>query len=650
MSAGSDQSVELLNRELRAAHKSLVEPTPKSTLPAIGTNVSSQQQTPTSPTTPRLKTKRSKTSAEKPKTKKPLKTYGKSSQDIFEFHGGSDGELDVTQRVDLDHKAGKRKKNEHMKGDQAASRQSSQNEDVAKRPITSSGGHTEMLSRRAESKWNGISSAPEKEGFLQSSMPPPASKSLSFDQSQLSQQPQRDTPETIMKSAPTEPAMHNIIPPDGTDGTEYSERHADFRMSAHKSLLGGEVEGQRSGSVAGPMFSNEKTECVELRPTEEPAPSSSASEITPSKVITVKRTKQTKGVSEKTTLQQCVDRPISALEPNMPAMANPVVLLPEPTDTEGTQDELSAPLPNAASQNPAKSAKRKRETDGQPIDESDSDEIAIGIPKEQYQPRPSKRRSGGGDGEVLVPTDYSKRPEAMSKGKRKTKRHKTTAFQELLPQDEDDEDEEVKMIPDSRFDIPEMKLPKIPTKRNRPDVDKQGDLEETQPEAQREPNESANTTTQKKRGRPKKAVTTLSEEMVVDEAQADHNQDDTETEELVIPTTAKKSRKKSKAPDIPAPTIEDQSSIKDATLAVEETPEDPPINILNETPANAAKIVPETSPLKTNMAPPETPRKSTTPAPKGPDKHSPISSGKVAYRVGLSKRARIAPLLRIVRK
>ncbi|KAL2830538.1 hypothetical protein BDW59DRAFT_18353 [Aspergillus cavernicola] len=52
--------------------------------------------------------------------------------------------------------------------------------------------------------------------------------------------------------------------------------------------------------------------------------------------------------------------------------------------------------------------------------------------------------------------------------------------------------------------------------------------------------------------------------------------------------------------------------------------------------------------------PPETPQKTTdptTPSTKGPGKHSPISStSKVPYRVGLSKKARIAPLLRIIKR
>ncbi|KAE8392989.1 hypothetical protein BDV23DRAFT_150266 [Aspergillus alliaceus] len=67
--------------------------------------------------------------------------------------------------------------------------------------------------------------------------------------------------------------------------------------------------------------------------------------------------------------------------------------------------------------------------------------------------------------------------------------------------------------------------------------------------------------------------------------------------------------------------------------------------------------------LATNDNPPETPRKSglepgpgglstetSAKASKGLGKHSPISTGKVPYRVGLSRKARIAPLLKIVKR
>ncbi|KAL4762492.1 uncharacterized protein BDW70DRAFT_133878 [Aspergillus foveolatus] len=69
---------------------------------------------------------------------------------------------------------------------------------------------------------------------------------------------------------------------------------------------------------------------------------------------------------------------------------------------------------------------------------------------------------------------------------------------------------------------------------------------------------------------------------------------------------------------------------------------------------------PPTSPAKLSehaqpaQQPPETPQKRTdskTPSVKGPGKHSPISStSRVPYRVGLSKKARIAPLLKIIKR
>jgi hypothetical protein len=79
----------------------------------------------------------------------------------------------------------------------------------------------------------------------------------------------------------------------------------------------------------------------------------------------------------------------------------------------------------------------------------------------------------------------------------------------------------------------------------------------------------------------------------------------------------------------------------------------------SETPAPAPAPADDPLPLTTSAPkPPETPCKSdsasvNTPqnGGKGPNKHSPISArGGVPYRVGLSKRARIAPLLKMVRK
>jgi hypothetical protein len=81
----------------------------------------------------------------------------------------------------------------------------------------------------------------------------------------------------------------------------------------------------------------------------------------------------------------------------------------------------------------------------------------------------------------------------------------------------------------------------------------------------------------------------------------------------------------------------------------------------DDTSNNEPKVLqPSTTPTKdvsnNELAqPPETPSMPTTdpktPSANGPGKHSPISSTcKVPYRVGLSKRARIAPLLKIIKR
>ena len=652
----ADRYKELLNRESRAAHRSLIEPTPQSTLPAIRTYSSPQQQTPTSPSTSRLKTKRSKTSVEKPKVKKPSKTYEKSSQDIFEFHGGSDGEVDVTPRIELGSKAGKREKSEHFGLKKAARTQVSQDEGVMGRPVTSSEGDTELLS--TEPQPYGVSSAGERDVSPRSSMPPPGSKFTSFVKSQRSE---TSTMPPTTNIVPSKLDTENVnFPAEAT----YFETQPDTRKPKP-------TEGSRNGSNderSQLLSQHVRSDSISLKngmkpinqqPTEEPAPSSSASEISPSQIFTVRNTDQTSFVSRGLGSRLDDEQILPQVDSNLSTMANPVVLLPAFTDTELGQDELSLSVPEIFSRSPAKttkSSKRKRDMDDKNVDELDADDYAIGIPKEHYQPRPSKRRSGGVNEEVFVPTDFSKRPESVAKGKRKTKRHKTTAFQELLPKDEDeDEDEEVKMMPDPRFEIPEKKPPYLSTERDQPDVEKSHNTDESRLKAQPEPKQAVVVNGQKKRGRPKKAATNLSDEIVLDEVEADHDQEDAETEEPTVSAMASRSRKMTKTTGPPKPIIHEQEGSNNNRDTTEEDSEDIPANILNENHGNiiaselVANQMPEVSPAK-SKCPPETPRKSATPVPKGPDKHSPISSGKVAYRVGLSKRARIAPLLRIVRK
>lgn len=396
---------------------------------------------------------------------------------------------------------------------------------------------------------------------------------------------------------------------------------------------------------------------VNQQPTEEPTPNSSASEISPSQIFIVKNTDQTNfgpyGLDQRLDSEQIRPR----VDSNLSTMAHLVVLLSAFTNIEGGQNELSLPVSEISNRSPTKitkTAKRKKNADDQNVDELDTDDYAIGIPKKHYQPRPSKRRARGEIEKIFVPTDFSRRPKSIAKGKRKTKRHKTTAFQELLPINED-EDEEVKMLPDPRFEIPEKKHPKVPKDKDQLGMKKNEKMNENRLKAQPKPKQTAIADGQKKRDRPKKTATNLSEELVLNEIKADHDEEDAETKNHIVSATASISRK-TKITGPPEPVIyEQERSNCNGAIIAEENSEDILAKILTENNGNiiasdfGANQIPQVSSTKANC-PPETPRKIATPAAKGPDKHSPISSGKMAYRVGLSKRARIAPLLRIVRK
>ncbi|KAJ5313407.1 uncharacterized protein N7443_000291 [Penicillium atrosanguineum] len=92
--------------------------------------------------------------------------------------------------------------------------------------------------------------------------------------------------------------------------------------------------------------------------------------------------------------------------------------------------------------------------------------------------------------------------------------------------------------------------------------------------------------------------------------------------------------KENQAPEPPVPAPEATSDIPVEKPTVPSTDQTPVLETLNE-PTNPLPQTPQPD-MKTR---------------KTPGAHSPISStGKVPYRVGLSKRARIAPLLKVVRK
>ncbi|KAI4131008.1 MAG: hypothetical protein LQ347_003147, partial [Umbilicaria vellea] len=92
------------------------------------------------------------------------------------------------------------------------------------------------------------------------------------------------------------------------------------------------------------------------------------------------------------------------------------------------KEELSKPAAtdegSGRHSQPSKGMLRRKTKDDVHIDDLGVDDIAVGLPKEQYQPRPSRFRANRADEEFLRAVDFSKRPEAVVKAK--IKRRKTT--------------------------------------------------------------------------------------------------------------------------------------------------------------------------------------------------------------------------------
>ncbi|KAL9627964.1 MAG: hypothetical protein Q9204_006208, partial [Flavoplaca sp. TL-2023a] len=145
-------------------------------------------------------------------------------------------------------------------------------------------------------------------------------------------------------------------------------------------------------------------------------------------------------------------------------------------------------------------------------DEPDTAYLVPDIPAENYQPRPSRSRSALAVDDVVIPTDFSKRPESLVKKKTKSKRQKAGIHEEPDPS--------AKASPTRRQAIPAetpdptrmKKLPKDTSVEECQNIGGQVVLE-TQAELETDvtsPVKSSPKTLppKKSRGRPKKATTT----------------------------------------------------------------------------------------------------------------------------------------------
>ena len=370
----------------------------------------------------------------------------------------------------------------------------------------------------------------------------------------------------------------------------------------------------------------------------------------------------------------------------------PIVLPPIETqefDHEG-KDELALPLATDKGshvniQLPKGIYKRKVKDDIH-MDELGSDDIAVGLAKEQYQPRPSRSRAHRADDEFLLEVDFSKRPEAVAKAKNKRRRttgghvpvHEDAKTEDLpeLALDESEaslkarnkrlkatacqslqtEDATVADLPQNGIDDlvkdDEKKKTLEPTQKadqaaivNAVDADMpQGDVhEDNKPAAKTEE-------PKKKRGRPRKKTAEDFAEPSNDEAPAAPIAKPMEIEKPIKPPPAMKAAERRKTDEPHAQISEERviSDDEDPLQTQTETPSNGKLDALVFD-ANKSKLGPLDSPPRHPQAAPpvQTPPNQ---AQKGPDKHSPLNSGKVPYRVGLSKKARIEPLLKVMRK
>ncbi|KAL6719442.1 hypothetical protein ACLMJK_003682 [Lecanora helva] len=581
----STGSTERLNQEIRAAHKSLIDPTPENTLPPQ-THASSQNKSQGSPPRSRGKLKRATTSVEKPKAKRILKKYGTEARaDIFDFHGDSDEDAKLGT------------KSERSQKQPASSWTDSSGDTIVLQPSDSLESHSKVGRRKQD---------------MDRMLPPDFKSSMSAQR----------------KSSDTE------ILPSVQDATTSSRFISSTPTSA---------EYDQSISSAYPN-SSVPTNCSPSRLTA----------VGGNDAITNRTNRAELAIGEESIAVESAA--------HLPQTVTPVVLLPETSCRLEDHDELSFSShgPETWSINQTsclKAQEQKKAVAPQPL-EPGSDDLAIGLPKDQYQPRPSRSRSGQGVEDVIIPTDFSKRPETMAKKKSKSaKKSKIRASDDFVPNGEGHEDREAchTELPETKSELAQVDAPRSPKMlpdgpSEKKDVSKAE--QKSPPDPGPDPKKSGET--KKQRGRPKKEATAKPPKEKCDApCDADIAQNHVEVSATNHPKSGKKSGQ--------APQTLSKEIVHDSDDDFDDVDDAPSRNPQKGSDNNSIhsksrkdekdeeKEVPPLAPEKTTD-PPQTPQKAEPPASKGLEKHSPISNGKVAYRVGLSKRARIAPLLSIKRK
>ena len=450
---------------------------------------------------------------------------------------------------------------------------------------------------------------------------------------------------------------------DGKSDLEASEKSPVFAESAAQNYSKTITPAENPASHLA-CVSNNVVEQGNLRPSilastvAQQEPSSSSSFISPSKTIVIKIASPNHAQLQYDDMED----ELSHGTDNHSVANNPIVLLPQPLKVG---KDISKGLGNLGEDEVEirtnRSRKRKTAPQSTP-DELGSDDSATEIPQEHYVKRSTRSRSERGQEELLVPVNFSKKPENVAKvavtSKRKLKRSKTTAFQELRPSSYDEEDEEDPLSDrkgrqenstDHDKDRPHSPPLDIETKVTEHNESAGDELKAKKAVEVPKPS--------KKRGRPKKEKGTEENRSSLKALEELREGD----QSRMGTTNEQKRRDEDDAQrDTGHHMILDNEGDDNEETAVEGDPTKISAavdeRVLVQTTGNSAPAAKTEGPTKSISGPrenehePETPKKAGKAPGKGLDQHSPISNGKVSYRVGLSKRARIEPLLRIVRK
>ncbi|KAL8701362.1 MAG: hypothetical protein Q9224_000533 [Gallowayella concinna] len=379
--APSTASTELLHREIQNAHISLLESsTSSSARPSLPSSTSSS-----------ITKRRDTTVLDGERVKKPKITYGgrKCQEEAsFNFKSDDEGSIRPAKRARRDMGTGPYQDDEYADGGRDCHTTS-----------TSLGG---IRTRRSNTEPSTIPQTIEHKTKRQQeamtadgSMPPPASRSSGAT-------PQDVQSSEASRCPTTERASSPLVPP--VADNEFSGVHIS---NSEKSQLAHSGPSTIITSSSASSQLPKRALSMLTPPTillgEEISPSSSAPASSPVKRAGMDFESQDIGISK---------------AHGHPDHGHDELSLSVKSSPSSTRKQTSA-IGNSSSTR----TKRKHEPE--------LDDLVLDLPPEQYQPRPSRSRSALAADDIVVPTDFSKRPESLAKNKNKSKRQKTAATQEF---------------------------------------------------------------------------------------------------------------------------------------------------------------------------------------------------------------------------